>query len=238
VRQSLIKRSVTRAEGHKGPRKYVYTLTSLKQEPLANHNQSESKQGDLVEKSIDGEVQRAMLRDIELTRGMMVYQNYIEQFTYLIIQFGNVAMFSSNFQLVPTIILVSNWINIESTVLAYVQFVKRPIAGPKKGIGLWNDILLVVGYIATVINCLTIYTANQDQMTNLIGEGETEEYVEQFIHIPPDRHKCAISFCSSPQSMWSSASSSSSRASSPMSRTGSRMPRSARSIVRINGRRT
>jgi anoctamin-10 len=69
-------------------------------------------------------------------------------------------MFSANFQLVPTIILILNWFNIESTIFAYVNFVKRPIAIPKKGIGLWNDILLVVGYIATVINCLSIYRAN------------------------------------------------------------------------------
>ena len=69
-------------------------------------------------------------------------------------------MFSSNFLFVPVIMLVLNWINIEATIFAYAKYVRRPVALPKKGIGLWNDILLVVGYIATVINCLTIYTAN------------------------------------------------------------------------------
>lgn len=39
----------------------------------------------------------------------------------------------------------------------YKTFVKRPIAEAKKSIGLWNDILLIVGYIGTIINCLTIY---------------------------------------------------------------------------------
>lgn len=74
---------------------------------------------------------------------MMVSTNYVEQFTYLIIQFGNVAMFSSNFELVPTIIMITNWFNIESIFHSYCHYVKRPIAMPKKGIGLWNDILLV-----------------------------------------------------------------------------------------------
>lgn len=51
-----------------------------------------------------------------------------------------------------------SWVDIECTIYGYVKFIKRPIAAPRKGIGLWNDVLLVVGYISTVINCFTIYT--------------------------------------------------------------------------------
>jgi hypothetical protein len=70
---------------------------------------------------------------------------------------------------VPLIVMFTTWLDIECQIYSYVSFIKRPIAVPKKGIGLWNDILLVVGYIATVVNCLTIYTANEKQLINLVG---------------------------------------------------------------------
>lgn len=73
-----------------------------------------------------------------------------------------VTMFSSSSQIVPIFLLITNFINLEGLLHGYITFVKRPIAEPKKSIGPWNDILLIVGYIGTVINCLTIYTANQE----------------------------------------------------------------------------
>lgn len=71
-----------------------------------------------------------------------------------------VTMFSASSQVIPIFILLTNFINVEGILYGYITFVKRPVAEPKKSIGLWNDILLIVGYIGTVINCLTIYTAN------------------------------------------------------------------------------
>lgn len=69
-------------------------------------------------------------------------------------------MFSANAAIVPIFLLIFNFINMEGLLYGYMNFVKRPIAAPKISIGMWNNILLVVGYIGTIINCLTIYTAN------------------------------------------------------------------------------
>jgi anoctamin-10 len=52
-----------------------------------------------------------------------------------------VTMFSASSQLIPVAIILFNLINIDGLLYGYITFVKRPIAEPKRSIGLWNDIL-------------------------------------------------------------------------------------------------
>ncbi|CAD8136075.1 unnamed protein product [Paramecium octaurelia] len=123
---------------------------------------------------------KRFLKTVEQNRIMMPTPNHIDQFTYFIIQFCMVTMFSASSQLIPVAILLFNIFTIDSLLYAYITFVKRPIAEAKRSIGLWNDILLIVGYIGTVINCLTIYQANQDQLNNLIGGQDSQTNKETF----------------------------------------------------------
>ncbi|CAD8077580.1 unnamed protein product [Paramecium primaurelia] len=110
------------------------------------------------------------LSQIELNRRMIDPPNHVEQFTYFIIQFCMATMFSAGSQIIPIAILFFNILNIEGLLYGYRKFVKRPLAAPKKSIGVWNDILQLVGYIGIVSNCLSIYQANQTQLNTLIGQ--------------------------------------------------------------------
>lgn len=71
--------------------------------------------------------------------------------------FCMVTMFSAGSQVIPIATLFFNLLNIEGLLYGYRKFVKRPLAEPKKNIGVWNDILQLIGYIGIVSNCLSIY---------------------------------------------------------------------------------
>ncbi|CAD8137640.1 unnamed protein product [Paramecium pentaurelia] len=119
---------------------------------------------------------KKFLRSVEQNKIMIPTPNHVDQFTYFILQFCMVTMFSASSQLIPIAILLFNNINLDGLIYGFITFVKRPRAEAKKSIGLWNSVLLIVGYIGTIINCLTIYYANQDQLNNLIGKvNETDE---------------------------------------------------------------
>ncbi|CAD8086171.1 unnamed protein product [Paramecium sonneborni] len=124
-----------------------------------------------INKSFDkGMSTQYFLQQIELNRRMIDPPNHVEQFTYFMTQFCMATMFSAGSQIIPIAILIFNILNIEGLLYGYRKFVKRPIAEPKKSIGVWNDILQLVGYIGIVSNCLSIYQANQAQLNTLIGQ--------------------------------------------------------------------
>ncbi|CAD8171725.1 unnamed protein product [Paramecium pentaurelia] len=129
-----------------------------------------------INKSFDKGISSSyFLQQIELNKRMIDPPDHVEQFTYFMTQFCMVTMFSAGSQIIPIITLFFNLLNIEGLLYGYRKFVKRPLAEPKKNIGVWNDILQLIGYIGIVSNCLTIYQANQSQLNYLVGADDSSD---------------------------------------------------------------
>ncbi|CAK71954.1 unnamed protein product (macronuclear) [Paramecium tetraurelia] len=153
-----------------------------KQKQLNNNKQINTQQkiGDTetsgMNKSFDkGISTQYFLQQIELNKRMIDPPDHVEQFTYFMTQFCMVTMFSAGSQIIPIIALFFNLLNIEGLLYGFRKFVKRPLAEPKKNIGVWNDILQLIGYIGIVSNCLTIYQANQQELNKLVGANENSD---------------------------------------------------------------
>jgi len=84
--------------------------------------------------------------------------------TTVSLQFGYMVFFSIYFPLGLFILLVANIVMVSLTAFAYSHHVKRSTSEESTGIGVWKDILTLMGYLGVIYNGLIVI---------FLGEGLT-----------------------------------------------------------------
>lgn len=99
---------------------------------------------------------------------MMRYESTFDDYLELIIQFGYIMIFSSTFPLAAVCALINNIIEIRSDAFKICVVHQRPFGGHLvRDIGLWEDIMNAMVYMAIIVNCALI--AKNKQISKIVG---------------------------------------------------------------------
>ncbi|CAM4780489.1 unnamed protein product [Rotaria magnacalcarata] len=85
----------------------------------------------------------------------------IDEYITLAIQFGFVTLFAVAFPLAPLFALLNNLIELRLDAWKFLLKYRRPIPYKASGIGIWNDIISGVSYLAVLTNGVIIAWTSQ-----------------------------------------------------------------------------
>jgi len=80
----------------------------------------------------------------------------IDEYSEMVIQYGYITLFASAFPLAPLMAVVNNIIEIRTDAFKLLSSTKRPDYLGASDIGVWYDVLEVLGILAVITNCLLI----------------------------------------------------------------------------------
>ncbi|EDV26289.1 uncharacterized protein TRIADDRAFT_22642, partial [Trichoplax adhaerens] len=119
-------------------------MEKLEQQLLEKHN----KGGDETEVE-----DKTMLTQAEVECQMKEYEDTLEDYAEMFIQFGYVVLFSSAFPLAAVCALLNNVIEIRSDAFKLCSSFQRPFSQSVRGIGEWQFALESMGNVAVMVNC-------------------------------------------------------------------------------------
>ncbi|KAE9536690.1 hypothetical protein AGLY_007092 [Aphis glycines] len=97
----------------------------------------------------------------ELECSMFKFDGTFSEHLEIFIQFGYVVMFSSAFPLAALCAFLNNLIEIRSDAFKMCYVYQRPFGQRIKDIGMWQNIMEVMGFIAVLVNCALIGLSGQ-----------------------------------------------------------------------------
>ncbi|CAH1797947.1 unnamed protein product [Owenia fusiformis] len=119
------------------------------------HTPPKDKDSD-CEDEIDVKQSGPQLMQAEVESAMKKYEDTFEDFMEMFIQFGYVVLFSSAFPLAALCALLNNIIEIRSDAFKLCMNFQRPFGERVSSIGIWEDLLGIMGVIAIGVNCCLI----------------------------------------------------------------------------------
>ncbi|CAH1797955.1 unnamed protein product [Owenia fusiformis] len=119
------------------------------------HTPPKDKDSD-CEDEIDVKQSGPQLTQAEVESAMKKYEDTFEDFMEMFIQFGYVVLFSSAFPLAALCALLNNIIEIRSDAFKLCMNFQRPFGERVSSIGIWEDLLGIMGVIAIGVNCCLI----------------------------------------------------------------------------------
>jgi len=84
------------------------------------------------------------------------YGGTIDEYSEMVIQYGYITLFASAFPLAPLMAVLNNIVEIRTDAFKFLSSTKRPDYSGAADIGIWFDILEVLGILAVITNCLLI----------------------------------------------------------------------------------
>jgi len=84
------------------------------------------------------------------------YQGTLDEYSEMVIQYGYLTLFASAFPLAPLMAVINNMIEIRTDAFKLLSSTKRPDYKGAATIGVWYDVLEVLGILAVLTNCLLI----------------------------------------------------------------------------------
>ncbi|KAH9491750.1 Anoctamin-8 [Bulinus truncatus] len=117
-----------------------------------------SKDSDSDSNSVTEEDDEALpaLTQAEVESAMKKYEDTLDDYLEMCIQFGYITLFSSAFPLAALCALLNNVIEIRSDAFKLCLTFQRPFGQRVDSIGIWQDVLLVFSVIAVIVNCLLV----------------------------------------------------------------------------------
>ncbi|XP_059171527.1 anoctamin-8-like [Physella acuta] len=99
------------------------------------------------------------LTQAEVESAMKKYEDTLDDYLEMCIQFGYITLFSSAFPLAALCALLNNLIEIRSDAFKICLTYQRPFGQRVESIGIWQDVLLVISVLAVIVNCSLIGTS-------------------------------------------------------------------------------
>lgn len=121
-----------------------------------NINDSDSDDSPVTEEDEEG---LPALTQAEVESAMKKYEDTLDDYLEMCIQFGYITLFSSAFPLAALCALLNNIIEIRSDAFKLCLTFQRPFGQRVDSIGIWQDVLLVISVLAVIVNCSLIGTA-------------------------------------------------------------------------------
>ncbi|XP_068425126.1 anoctamin-8 [Clinocottus analis] len=103
------------------------------------------------------------LTQAEMESCMQTYEDTLQDYQEMFIQFGYVVLFSSAFPLAAMCALINNIIEIRSDALKLCTGLQRPFGQRVENIGQWQTAMEAMGLIAIIVNCYLIGQCGQLQ---------------------------------------------------------------------------
>ncbi|XP_061172971.1 anoctamin-8-like [Saccostrea echinata] len=103
------------------------------------------------------------LTQAEVESAMKQYEDTLEDYLEMFIQFGYVTLFSSAFPLAALCALLNNIVEVRSDAFKLCMTYQRPFGRSVENIGTWQDALELMGVIAIIVNCALIGVSGQVQ---------------------------------------------------------------------------
>ncbi|XP_035490825.2 anoctamin-8 isoform X1 [Scophthalmus maximus] len=103
------------------------------------------------------------LTQAEIESCMQTYEDTLQDYQEMFIQFGYVVLFSSAFPLAAMCALINNIIEIRSDALKLCTGLQRPFGRRVENIGQWQTAMEAMGLIAIIVNCYLIGQCGQLQ---------------------------------------------------------------------------
>ncbi|XP_067329922.1 anoctamin-8 isoform X2 [Channa argus] len=103
------------------------------------------------------------LTQAEIESCMQTYEDTLQDYQEMFIQFGYVVLFSSAFPLAAMCALINNIIEIRSDALKLCTGLQRPFGQRVENIGQWQTAMEAMGLIAIMVNCYLIGQCGQLQ---------------------------------------------------------------------------
>ncbi|XP_054616045.1 anoctamin-8 isoform X3 [Dunckerocampus dactyliophorus] len=154
-------------------------LESLHQEARENTSVSSSRESNCLcqkRKTVDEvkedkkswidppeEPKTVTLTQAEIESCMQTYEDTLQDYQEMFIQFGYVVLFSSAFPLAAMCALINNIIEIRSDALKLCTGLQRPFGQRVENIGQWQTAMEAMGLIAIIVNCYLIGQCGQLQ---------------------------------------------------------------------------
>uniref|UniRef100_A0A6Q2XWW6 Anoctamin n=1 Tax=Esox lucius TaxID=8010 RepID=A0A6Q2XWW6_ESOLU len=109
------------------------------------------------------EPQSVILTQAEIESCMQTFEDTLQDYQEMFIQFGYVVLFSSAFPLAAMCALVNNIIEIRSDALKLCTGMQRPFGQRVESIGQWQTAMEAMGLVAIIVNCYLIGQCGQLQ---------------------------------------------------------------------------
>nr|XP_020471826.1 anoctamin-8-like isoform X2 [Monopterus albus] len=109
------------------------------------------------------ELKTVTLTQAEIESCMQTYEDTLQDYQEMFIQFGYVVLFSSAFPLAAMCALINNIIEIRSDALKLCTGLQRPFGQRVENIGQWQTAMEAMGLIAIIVNCYLIGQCGQLQ---------------------------------------------------------------------------
>ncbi|KAK9979463.1 hypothetical protein ABG768_012891 [Culter alburnus] len=109
------------------------------------------------------ETESTVLTQPEVESCMLVYEDTLQDYQEMFIQFGYVVLFSSAFPLAAMCALINNIVEIRSDALKLCTGLQRPFGQRVENIGQWQTAMEAMGLIAIIVNCYLIGQCGQLQ---------------------------------------------------------------------------
>ncbi|XP_059915599.1 anoctamin-8-like isoform X1 [Gadus macrocephalus] len=103
------------------------------------------------------------LTQAQIESCMQTYEDTLQDYQEMFIQFGYVVLFSSAFPLAAMCALINNIIEIRSDALKLCTGLQRPFGQRVESIGQWQTAMEAMGLIAIIVNCYLIGQCGQLQ---------------------------------------------------------------------------
>ncbi|KAF4083348.1 hypothetical protein AMELA_G00140170 [Ameiurus melas] len=103
------------------------------------------------------------LTQAEIESCMQTYEDTLQDYQEMFIQFGYVVLFSSAFPLAAMCALINNIIEIRSDAFKLCTGLQRPFGMRVESIGQWQTLMEAMGLIAIIVNCYLIGQCGQLQ---------------------------------------------------------------------------
>ncbi|XP_064619768.1 anoctamin-8-like isoform X2 [Lineus longissimus] len=134
------------------------------------------------------------LTQAEVESAMKLYDDTFEDYLEMFIQFGYVILFSSAFPLAALCALLNNIIEIRSDAFKLCMTFQRPFGQRVENIGIWQDMLELMGVIAVIVNCALVGMSGQvHRLFPNMGPTETIVFIVVLEHIIL-AFKCSIAY--------------------------------------------
>ncbi|XP_056598797.1 anoctamin-8 isoform X1 [Triplophysa dalaica] len=104
-----------------------------------------------------------VLTQTEIESCMLIYEDTLQDYQEMFIQFGYVVLFSSAFPLAAMCALINNIVEIRSDALKLCTGLQRPFGQRVESIGQWQTAMEAMGLIAIIVNCYLIGQCGQLQ---------------------------------------------------------------------------
>ncbi|XDV27249.1 hypothetical protein PO909_030811 [Leuciscus waleckii] len=109
------------------------------------------------------ETESTVLAQPEIESCMLIYEDTLQDYQEMFIQFGYVVLFSSAFPLAAMCALINNIVEIRSDALKLCTGLQRPFGQRVENIGQWQTAMEAMGLIAIIVNCYLIGQCGQLQ---------------------------------------------------------------------------